>query len=159
MYCMRDSINLLTDSSTEMQCGTYTYLKQLGRTFQETSIKFGTPHDCTAICKLRQDNVERKMRTKFKEQLKASRQVDAVTAALQASRQRHTLQHSELRSLEARLAAAESSLTSALAAQRKATSQQAEVRDIAFSEHLKTVTQLQNMILAAVSLLAPTWPA
>ncbi len=102
-------------------------LKQVGRTFQETSIKLGTPHDCAGICKLRQDNVERKMRTRFKEQLKASRQVDAVTAALQASRQRHTLQHSELRSLEARLASAESSLTSALAAQRKATSQQAEV--------------------------------
>lgn len=102
-------------------------LKQVGRTFQETSIKLGTPHDCAGICKLRQDNVERKMRTRFNEQLKASRQVDAVTAALQASRQRHTLQHSELRSLEARLASAESSLTSALAAQRKATSQQAEV--------------------------------
>lgn len=104
---------------------TYSYA---GAHVQGISVNFGPQHDCAALLKAHHDSIARDVRARVKEQLKASRQVGAVTAALQASRQRHSEQHGELKALEARLVAAESNLASALAAQRSAASRQAEVR-------------------------------
>lgn len=83
-------------------------------------------HDCAAICKARKDDIQHEVHSRLKAQMDFGRDIDNVTAVLQASRARHTERTANVKDLEARLLAAENGLAAAVSAQQLALARASE---------------------------------